>query len=205
MNLKRSTTLTLLGLLVITSVSCGLLGELAGRASSAGETAREAVNQAQALATQSHIIRGTAQAFAEQNPALVSTAQAFLKEEGPGLMETARAMATQNPGLLETAQALVDQGLSGDERPDDIPIPEGAVLLYSTAQAVSYTTTLNLQETMDFHVNEMVIAGWNPVAEGNFQTAETAVFNYSDGNRRASVAINHNAADGNTLVVVTLQ
>jgi hypothetical protein len=204
MDLKRNAFLTLLGVLVITTMSCGLISEWTGRAASARDTARDAIEQAQTLATQSHVIRDTAQAFAEQNPSLAATAKAFLTEEGPGLLETARVMATQQPGLLETAQAALDRGLSG-EKPGGIPVPEGAVLLYSSPEAVSYTTSLSLQEVLDYHMREMATTGWTPVAEGTLQTGDAAILNYSQGDRRASIAINYNADDGNSVVLVTVQ
>jgi hypothetical protein len=204
MDLKRNAFLTLLGVLVITTMSCGLISEWTGRAASARDTARDAIEQAQVLATQSQIIRGTAQAFAEQNPSLASTAHAFLTEEGPGLLETARVMATQHPGLLETAQAVLDQGLSG-ERPEGIPVPEGAAILYSSAEAISYTTPLVFQQVLDYHIHQMEREGWTPVAEGTFQTGETAVLSYSQGERSASLMINYNGEDGKTVVLVTLQ
>jgi hypothetical protein len=204
MDPKRRLFPIILTLLVMTTLSCGLVSDWMGRAASTRDTARDVIDQAQTLATQSHEIRGTAQAIAEQNPSLVATAQAFLTEEGPGLLETARVMATQQPGLLETAQAVLAQGDSG-ERPQGIPVPEGANILYSSAEAISYTTPLVFQQVLDYHVEEMVKEGWTPVAEGTFQAGEAAVLNYSQGERRALVMINFKADDGKTVVLVTVQ
>jgi hypothetical protein len=204
MDLKSRPILIILTLLVMTSLSCGLVSDWMGRAASARDTARDVIDQAQSLATQSQMVRGTAQAFTEQNPSLAATAQAFLTEEGPGLLETARVMATQQPGLLETAQAVLAQGASG-ERPQGIPIPDGANTLYSSAEAISYTTPLGFQQVLHFYNQEMEKEGWMPVAEGSFQAGEAAVLNYTQGERRASVMINYNADDGKTVVLVTAQ
>jgi hypothetical protein len=203
MDPKRRPFLIILTLLVMTTLSCGLVGDWIGRAASARDTAQEAINQAQTLATLSHVVRGTAQAFAEQNPSLAATAQAFLTEEGPALLETARVIATQQPGLLETAQSVLEQGASG-ERPQGIPVPEGAAVLYSSTDAISYTTPLVFQQVLDYHIQEMEKEGWTPVVEGTFQSGEAAVLNYSQGERRASVMINFNVDDGKSVVLVTV-
>jgi hypothetical protein len=204
MKIPRAAVLALAAGLLLTSLGCGTIRDLGGRANQTRQTAEAGIAQARAFATQSAEIIGTAQAFATQNPALVGTAQAFFTEQGPALLATAQAVATQYPGLMETAQALATQGLPQNSPALDIPmLPGENQLLVSTPDTLSYSTPADMSTVLDFYRTEMPRQGWNPVAQGTLETENVAVLNYVRGEQSASLTIN--PVSGQTIVTINLR
>lgn len=202
---KHLTIALLLGLLLSVALACGPLSGITERAGSAQQTAQAAISGAKEFATQSSQLIGTAQAFATQNPSLVSTAQSFITNEGPALMATAQAVATQHPGLLETAQAAIEQGASGANLPANIPLPPGDVdILFSTGEILSLSTGLDLKTVLEFYRVEMVANGWTPVADGSFETEQSAVLNFTQAGRNASVTISSGMDEDKTYIIVNV-
>jgi hypothetical protein len=151
----------------------------------------------------------TAQALATGvgDSGFLSTAQAFATEQGPELMATLQAFATeQGPGLLETAQAMGTAAapLLG-EAPADIPIVPGELEnLVSTSLLVTYGTTLDARQVVDFYNTEMLANGWTKSNEEDLGDAIT-LLTFEKAGRMASVTVTSNTMTSKTMVVIAIQ
>jgi hypothetical protein len=203
---NRAIWVVFVGIFLLSGLSCRSLIDFAGQAGSTRETAQAAISQAQVMATQSSLLLSTAQAFATQNPAVVGTAQAFINEQGPILLATAQALATENPGMVETAQAMIEQGLSGSEVPQGIPIPPSENdILISTSDTISLSTSMNLQEALGFYTTQMPGLGWTPVAQGTFETGNMAVLNYARPGETATISFTYSQSEGKTVILANVR
>lgn len=111
----------------------------------------------------------------EQGMELLNTLPAIVTEfEGSGIAETAKSVVTEMPVL------------SG-EKPDDIPVMEGATSLAGSTEVVSYITDAGLQAVVDFYKREMPANGWSEVKVE--VKSDTAELKYSKGSREAEITI----------------
>lgn len=211
----------LFSILAIAGLSCNTINQI-GRTSA---TAQAVITQVKGIATQGESLVNTAQAFATrefpglwdtaaayatQNPGLVSTAQAFITQEAPKLASTAQAWATQNPQLRATGNALMTRAAGGEEAPQ---IPEGIPVLpadqiknlYASPGYVSYFTTRDFKDVVNYYKGAMVANGWEIVPKGTVETDSVSVLNYKMPNRAASVVISQDLVGKRTAVVITLQ
>jgi hypothetical protein len=90
---------------------------------------------------------------------------------------------------------------SGGPIPDDIPVVDNPQDLFTTADAVTYTTDLPFDEVLEFYQTEMAAAGWEEIQEP-ITFGDSAVLNYARGDRVASVTIS--TAGSTTSVLVGL-
>lgn len=208
-------------MLVATALGCSLfsrigeqIGEVRGTAVSVAtdvQTGRNFVGTAQAIATDVGIsgLIETAAALATDvgESGFMATAQAFATEQGPSLMETFSVVATdQGPKLLGTAQAMATRAapLLG-EAPEDIPIPEVSLEeLVSTRQLVTYSTTADYENVLDFYRQEMPRNQWVLVGEESLGDVLT-VLTYEKPGRSASVTVSSNPLAQRTTVVIAIQ
>ena len=144
----------------------------------------------------------TVQAVATQ----VTTLQAAATEIATsGVVETLQAAATQvaTTGALETVQAVgTDIGLG--EKPEDIPIMDGAENLVSSKEFVTYSVKTDFKTVVDFYKEEMIANGW---AEGQNSLESTgfSTLNYTRDNRTATVAIAGDNASISVIISITSQ
>ncbi len=154
------------------------------------------IQTAQALATdvgESGFLE-TAQAFAtEQGPSLIATAQTFATEEGPVLQATAQAIATKAATVL------------GAEPPDIPVIEDDQENFVGSSEIVSYMTSADYAQVVDFYKVQMPAMGWVTVEEGWFESNNLAVLNYEKPERLAAVTITPNPLEAKTIVLVTIQ
>ncbi|HJW89089.1 MAG TPA: hypothetical protein VJ436_00465 [Anaerolineales bacterium] len=202
-----------LSLLVAAALGCNLINvipeDLRDAAGTAQAVATQIGTQSESLATAFQEGLGTAQAIATQEgPSLLATGQAALTEAAQsGVLQTAQAKITEEAAnALATLRALGTQGLSPDNVPADIPIIEDPepVDLFTTSSTVSYTTSLSLQEALEFYKQEMIAHGWTYISNGSLETANLAVLWYETSDQDASVTLNASSPGGETLVLISV-
>lgn len=166
---------------------------------------------AQSLATQAGEsgLLETAVAFAtEQGPSALATAQAFATEQGPSAIATAQAFATeQGPSAMATAQAYATQvaGSLGN-LPPDIPILDGEKDAFvKSLELVSYITSIEYSQVVDFYKQQMVANGWVQASSGWIETAQTTVLRFEKPDRLSTVTITRNPLDNRSVVLITIQ
>ncbi|GAB4472792.1 MAG: hypothetical protein Kow0088_07650 [Anaerolineales bacterium] len=208
-------------LLFFLSIACNLISSLSQEVeevkSTVASVATDALEQqplatVHAVATQlaeSHLAE-TAKAIATQasQSGALETIQAITTEQAPGLVETMQAFLTQEaPALEETAQALLTQIPPISPLPaEDIPIIEGEKEnLVTTQSTISYLVAVPFADVLSFYKQEMPQNGWT-IQESISQVQEnSALLNYTKGNRIASISISFNPANQKTIVVITLE
>ena len=202
-----------LSLLVAAALGCNLINvipeDLRDAAGTAQAVATQIGTQSESLATAFQEGLGTAQAIATQEgPSLLATGQAALTEATQsGVRQPTQAKITEEAAnALATLRALGTQGLSPDNVPEDIPIIEDPepVDLFTTSSTVSYTTSLSLQEALEFYKQEMIAHGWTYISNGSLETANLAVLWYETSDQDASVTLNASSPGGETLVLISV-
>ena len=93
--------------------------------------------------------------------------------------------------------------LAGMLIPIIIEDPE-PVDLFTTSSTVSYTTSLSLQEALEFYKQEMIAHGWTYISNGSLETANLAVLWYETSDQDASVTLNASSPGGETLVLISV-
>jgi hypothetical protein len=107
---------------------------------------------------------------------------------------------------LETPEAGGDDPLNFDDVPDDVPVYDGAEVqdLFAAEDMVSFTTTGEFQEVVDFYVAEMPANGWEEDAETTVTMEGLASLGYTKDGRTASLLITLDASSDETLVMILI-
>jgi len=149
-------------------------------------------------------LAGTVQAFATQNPGLLETARAAVEERGETVLGTAQALATDRPDLVETAKAMLSAGTGPQSPIPDIPVlsTKPIEIHYSSGEALSYSTEIPYQETIDFYKAEMPAYGWELDTAASFEEPDMASLVYTRTGRSATITISISEATGQTMVMI---
>ena len=95
----------------------------------------------------------------------------------------------QGGGMETMAAQITDMpipGLSG-EKPDDIPVMEGASEIVGSADLVTYIIDKDFQEVVDYYEREMPNNGWTK-SDGNVES-DYAQLVYEKAGRKATVEL----------------
>jgi len=134
----------------------------------------------------------------------------------PGVEETVQAgMPTMLAAITEiapTLEAITTQVYtSPEDAPADIPIMPGETSAFvGSAQAISYVTTSDFNQVVDFYKTEMLNKGWTSVDSGTGPSVEVpgmsnAELHYQKDTRKATVIITEIPFVGQTTVVINLE
>lgn len=192
MNHNKLKSLTLISILMLATIACGLITSIQDKYNEVVET----VDSVSTDIKQGKDILGTAQAFATQ---------AF----GSEFMETAQAFATEfsDSNLMETGEAFATEVAGGlYNPPQDIPIIAGDKEDYkATKETVFYITDIGFAQVADFYKLEMPANGWEAM-EGQFtEVGEAAFLFYEKPDKKAIVIIDKNADNTKTMVTISIQ
>lgn len=186
----RRTWFGLVIVVFVSSMACGLVGDITNIAEQAGGA------------------KGTIEAMVTDIDDFATQAVEFATQAGDsGLVETAQSMGTQLPEaaqeMQETAKAMVDEINTG-ETPEDIPlISPSEENFFSNNSFVTYNTEVDFETVLSFYQEEMPLNGWEP-GDAEVQTNSTALLQYTKDGRTAAVALSTDPSDGSTLVVITI-
>ncbi len=187
-------SLLLIIILISASLSCQLVSGI-------GET-QATLEAAATQASEGITSLGTGQALLTEvgDSDLLETAQALVTQgSDSGLLKTAMAAATQGPGIQETAQA------SMGEPPEDIPIIPGSKDEYLTSEfTISYSIAMAFSEVVEFYERDMPINGWTKDDQNSMKSDYVAALIFSKGDRSATVTLNLNPLNNQTIVVILL-
>jgi hypothetical protein len=206
----------------VLSLSCSLLNSFGSQVEGAKATVQSVatsvqegqkwIQTAQAVATEvgNSGLLETAQIVATQfgDSAFMQTAQAFVTQEAPGLLETGQALVTeQGPHVIETAKALASQiPSSSGVAPSDIPIIQGEREdLFTSQEMVSYTTTIEYAQVLEFYKTEMPANGWIKRDKGTVETGNVSILYYEKSGQTATITISKNPANGKTVVLINIR
>ena len=134
----------------------------------------------------------------------------------PGVEETVQAgMPTMLAAITEIAptfEAITTQVYtSPEDAPADIPIIPGETSAFvGSAQAISYVTTSDFNQVVDFYKTEMLNKGWTSVDSGTGPSVEVpgmsnAELHFQKDSRKATVIITEIPFVGQTTVVINLE
>jgi len=134
----------------------------------------------------------------------------------PGVEETVQAgMPTMLAAITEiapTLEAITTQVYtSPEDAPADIPIIPGETSAFvGSAQAISYVTTSDFNQVVDFYKTEMLNKGWTSVDSGTGPSVEVpgmsnAELHFQKDSRKATVIITEIPFVGQTTVVINLE
>jgi hypothetical protein len=104
-----------------------------------------------------------------------------------------------------TIEAVQDEFNLGDA-PPDIPIIEAEPENFITSEIfVSYTTSMDFDDVLEFYLEEMPDNDWKLKKDGTVQTDNSAVLHFRKKGRNAIVTLGINPTDDSTVVVITIQ
>ncbi len=179
-------------LLAVLACTCNM-GSIAERA----QQVESAAQTAQALATAGQEIISTV-----EGSGIVQTADAM------GLMETMQAAITDLPeegsNLIATAQVVITEGAYG-QAPPNIPLVGGEINdFFGSSSLVSYTTSMNLDDVIDFYRNAMPNYGWSTGDDTSVLTSTYAVLSFMNADQRCTVTLSVNPLNDDTIVLISI-
>ena len=135
---------------------------------------------------------------------------------GEGALETAQAKGTEGIGLpiptglpeipgLPTGLPEIP-GLPGGEsgeKPDDIPVMEGAKNLIARERFVQYGTDFSISEVVDYYEREMPANGWVKTEED--VQSDFARLVYEKGDRNANVQVGKSIFGGGLGITIIIE
>jgi hypothetical protein len=197
-----------LSVLILSALACSLFSGIS--------QGQEILTTAQSLATEidGGEIIATVEALATGiNPGeLVETVQAAATGFNPDdLLATANAVGTaaaaQGGDPLATAQALATEAdLGSGEPPEDIPIIDGEIDdLFTSDFSVSYGTSLEFSEVVQFYQDEMPANGWDEDTDASVLSEIAAFIVFNKIDRTAVVTITAIPGLDQTLVQILIQ
>jgi uncharacterized protein YoxC len=203
MNQKKS-FLIIVFVILATTLACSLSG-IGQKAQEAQQTAQALGTQVEGLATEGGSLIDTVQAVATEHPGILETVKAIATQGAP-ILETIQAVATNNPGLIQTAKAIVTQGLGTGEPPSDIPIfnRDQAQNFFGTGQYITYFSTSDYPQILNFYKTEMPNNGWQYLQGASNEYANAAILHYSKDNRTAIVNLSLNPLNNTTVIMITI-
>jgi hypothetical protein len=114
--------------------------------------------------------------------------------------------------IAPTFEAITTQVYtSPEDAPADIPIIPGETSAFvGSAQAISYVTTSDFNQVVDFYKTEMLNKGWTSVDSGTGPSVEVpgmsnAELHFQKDSRKATVIITEIPFVGQTTVVINLE
>ncbi len=197
-----------LSILIMSALACSFFSGIS--------QGQEILTTAQSLATEidGGEIIATVEALATSiNPGeLLETVQAAATGFNPDdMLATANAIGTvaadQGGDPLATAQALATQAnLGSGDPPEDIPILDGEIdNLFTSDFSVSYGTSVEFAEVVQFYQDEMPANGWDEDTDARVLTEIAAVIVYNKIDRSAVVTISAIPGLNQTLVQIFIQ
>jgi len=134
----------------------------------------------------------------------------------PGMEETLQSgiptMQAAITEIMPTFEAITTQVYtSPEDAPADIPIIPGETSAFvGSAQAISYVTTSDFNQVVDFYKTEMLNKGWTSVDSGTGPSVEVpgmsnAELHFQKDSRKATVIITEIPFVGQTTVVINLE
>jgi hypothetical protein len=90
--------------------------------------------------------------------------------------------------------------------PDDIPVVDAETEnFFAMEGVVSYSTSMEFAEVVEFYKTEMIEKGWEYVNAMSVETSDAAVLNYDQPDQSAIVTISRDPATDQTYVQVLIQ
>jgi len=180
-------------LLIISTLACNAIGNVAEKArqvESAAKTASALATAGQEIITQ---VEGSG---------IVQTAEAM------GLLETMQAAITVIPeegaDIVATAQVVLTEGAFG-EAPSNIPLVDSEVNdFFGSNSMVSYTTPMDLEDVVDFYRDTMPNYGWETGDDTTVLTSTYAVLSFKNADQRCTVTLSINPLNGSTIVLISI-